>query len=427
MENIKAIIKYKDKYIVSRVINKLSFIEIPQYDGCGENDFGCFDLFVTFLCFGYLADDFSATRAFNYEELSILEDAFLPDLFFEFAKNHYYYDLDYLINNHICHDEIMEIFSKNLEKLPGNLELHTYEELLKESNSVFSDDCEGSFEYKFTIVFDPYLKKCLNLLNAYTNIDDKAVLLLYSGGRDSTLSAIKLVNSGYNVFFTHFDNGHMRDLDKPYLTYEKTFFGQDGFNFIYEYAYLDINPIFNTLYSEWEEFSKDIPVSVGMNSEMCCLCCRTAMYAGAIRVANSLGIKYIADGARNSQKFMLEQDAMTERFSSLAKSYGIEVLYPVIKIPDDNLVKKELVDLEYSSKTWESKCLLGKPAMDKTLEDEEFILNYFDTYIKPKFGSLIRTFWNSNKIADVRDWVKRSRDDEKQFIYTLTSDKKETD
>ena len=68
MESIKAIIKLKEKYIVSRVINKLSFIEIPQYDGCEENDFGCFDLFVTFLCFGYLADDFSAMRAFNYEE-----------------------------------------------------------------------------------------------------------------------------------------------------------------------------------------------------------------------------------------------------------------------------------------------------------------------------------------------------------------------
>ena len=48
-------------------------------------------------------------------------------------------------------------------------------------------------------------------------------LLLYSGGKDSTLAAIRLYKAGYNVHFIHFDNGHMLDQNKPYLTFLETF------------------------------------------------------------------------------------------------------------------------------------------------------------------------------------------------------------
>ena len=44
---------------------------------------------------------------------------------------------------------------------------------------------------------------------------------------------------------------------------------------------------------------------------------------------------------------------------------------------------EELLANGYSSKTWESKCLIGKPAKDKSQEDERVITDYYDTVLEP--------------------------------------------
>lgn len=80
---------------------------------------------------------------------------------------------------------------------------------------------------------------------------------------------------------------------------------------------------------------------------------------------------------------MLEQIPMIERLKNLAKKYGIELLFPVLELVDDEEEKQELIKNGFSSKGWESKCLLGRPAMDKTLEDEEIILKYYENLLKP--------------------------------------------
>ena len=58
-------------------------------------------------------------------------------------------------------------------------------------------------------------------------------MLLYSGGKDSTLAAYRLYNAGYNVHFIHFNNGYMCDEDKPYLTFQETFDKEKDFYFDY--------------------------------------------------------------------------------------------------------------------------------------------------------------------------------------------------
>ena len=64
-------------------------------------------------------------------------------------------------------------------------------------------------------------------------------------------------------------------------------------------------------------------------------------------------------------------------------SIGIKLLFPVIDLEDDIKEQQELIKNGFSSKSWESKCLLGRRAMDKTLLDETIILEYFDSFIKP--------------------------------------------
>lgn len=206
--------------------------------------------------------------------------------------------------------------------------------------------------------------------------------MLYSGGKDSTLAAIRLRNAGYNIHFIHFDNGHMMDSDKPYLTFQKTFANQEGYIFKYENRAINIANLFNSYFNSWREEHGDNLNGYNLDSEIRCLSCRMAMYTKAIIYAKENGFKYIAEGARISQKFMLEQPAMINRLKKLAENYGIELLFPVLNLVDDEEEKQELIENGFSSKGWESKCLLGRPAMDKTANDENSILTYYDTLLK---------------------------------------------
>mgnify|MGYP003297479359 CR=1 FL=1 len=109
-----------------------------------------------------------------------------------------------------------------------------------------------------------------------------------------------------------------------------------------------------------------------------------------IEIAKKEGFKYIAEGARISQKFMLEQIPITNRLKELAESQGIKLLLPVLYVNDDQQEIEELLTNGYSSKTWESKCLIGKPAKDKTDEDKIAIIDYSDLVLKPNILKKIK-------------------------------------
>ncbi len=108
-----------------------------------------------------------------------------------------------------------------------------------------------------------------------------------------------------------------------------------------------------------------------------------AMYTEILCYAKKHHFKYIAEGARISQKFMIEHPAMIHRLKELAANYQIELLYPVLTLEDDFKEMQELIKYGFSSKSWESKCLLGRKPMEKTKEEEKIILGYYEDIIKP--------------------------------------------
>ena len=172
----------------------------------------------------------------------------------------------------------------------------------------------------------------------------------------------------------------MKDQDKPYLTFQETFGQKDGFYFDYELSSITTKELFEEYFNEWPTELEDDPFLL---SEIRCLSCRMAMYTKAIQIAKERGYKYIAEGARISQKFMLEQLPIISRLKDLASSYGIKLIFPVLYVDDDQQEIEELLANGYSSKTWESKCLIGKPAKDKTKEDERVSTDYYDTVLEP--------------------------------------------
>ena len=371
----KLLIKYQDKYICSQNNNQIDFIHIPMYHPKGDY-FSNISVFITLISNGYLNYDYSSSVYLkDYEWSELFEEYFLPEYLLQVDDEIYIYDLDELLKDYPSY---INHYNNVLKSLPINIVIKPHNELTNNSSEdSFDEEIPYTWNYQTTHVS----KELEMFVNKRRKVrTEKDVLLMYSGGKDSTLAAIRLRNQGYNVHFIHFDNGHMMDQDKPYLTFKKVFENKDGFYFDYEYSTIDIKDIFESYYSNWNSSLGDI----FLTSEIRCLSCRMAMYTEVIRIAKNEGFKYIAEGARISQKFMLEQLPIIDRISKLSHENGIELLLPVLNLKDDEKEKQELINNGYSSKTWESKCLIGKPAKDKTKQDEITIIDYYENELLPK-------------------------------------------
>lgn len=371
----KLLIKYQDSYICEKYRNEIDFISIPTYHPNGEA-FSNISIFITLLLSNHITSDYSSNINLNeLEWSSLFEEYFIPEYLHQVDKDTYIYDIDELLKDYPDYQNHYNSIISNL-KFP--LTIKTIQELKTKPEEInFNEQTTYNWLYPVTTInkeLQTFIEK------KHHQRKDNDVLLLYSGGKDSTLAAIRLYNAGYNIHFIHFDNGHMCDQDKPYLTFQETFGKKDDFYFDYELSSVDIKHIFEEYYNNWSTNFTNDPL---LTSEIRCLSCRMAMYTKAIEIAKEQGFKYIAEGARISQKFMLEQLPITNRLKELASSQGIKLLLPVLYVNDDQQEIEELLANGHSSKTWESKCLIGKPAKDKTDEDKIAIIDYYDSVLKP--------------------------------------------
>lgn len=384
MEDTKLIIKYQDRFICDKTYSEIDFIKVSSH--IGSSDFYNIDIFVSLLCDNALSDSYEATKGYTYDDGLEIFEKFLPEFLIQVDFDIFLYDLDSALE--VLTEDFTIQCENSLRKLPGNLVSYSYSELQdiqNRSNHLNIDRCDESiaFYYKSYGVF--VSSRLLHILKSFCSArTDKDVLLLYSGGKDSALSAVRLRSLGYHVYFIHFDNGHMLDQDKPYLTFKNTFDQYDGYYFDYQNSAVDISNIFYKYFENWKKEYGDTLNDATLTSEVRCLSCRMAMYTKVFEFAFEHHFKYVAEGARISQKFMLEQQPMIDRLKDFASCYGIELLYPVLYLEDDKEEIIELLENGFSSKGWESKCLLGRKAKDKSVEDEQIILNYYDNVIKPQ-------------------------------------------
>ena len=378
----KLLIKYQNSYICERYRNEIDFISIPTYHPKGDS-FSNISIFITLLFSNHITEDYSSNINLNEIEWSnLFEEYFIPEYLHQVDKDTYIYDIDKLLKDYPDYQNHYNSIISNL-KFP--LTIKTIQELKEQPKEIEFDE-QTTYNWLYPVTTTN--KELQNFINKkHHTRKDNDVLLLYSGGKDSTLAAIRLYNAGYNIHFIHFDNGHMRDQDKPYLTFQETFGKKDDFYFDYELSSVDIKTIFEEYHSNWSTNFTNDPA---LTSEIRCLSCRMAMYTKAIEIAKKEGFKYIAEGARISQKFMLEQLPITNRLKELAESQGIKLLLPVLYVNDDQQEIEELLANGYSSKTWESKCLIGKPAKDKTDEDKIAIIDYYDSVLKPNILKKIK-------------------------------------
>ena len=201
----------------------------------------------------------------------------------------------------------------------------------------------------------------------------KEVILMYSGGLDSILSCIRLIRDGFKVYLIHFDNGSCigtENIQKGAERLKRSFKDQVEFLGIastvgYFVYYREMCGIENLnacdLYNKYGKISM---------SQYRCLLCRMAMYTYCVALAKKMNIGYVAEGARKSQLFAIEQEELLNEFRVFCAKYNVELLTPVLDVVDDYEKENEIYMWDVNLCACEAKCLLGYP-MDRELTSEE--------------------------------------------------------
>ena len=194
-------------------------------------------------------------------------------------------------------------------------------------------------------------------------MERKKVLLMYSGGLDSILSMVRLLSDGYKVLLVHFDNGCSisggLEVERA-INFEKGY----GKNIVEYVGKLTIVSAFRDNEREFANMSfSEICNKYGDTtiSQVRCLNCRSAMYHEAIRYCLLNDVHFIAEGARRSQLFSIEQPKVIEGYRKLLNIFDIELLLPVYNLEDDWAKENELLSHGIIPSASEDKCILGIP------------------------------------------------------------------
>jgi len=127
-------------------------------------------------------------------------------------------------------------------------------------------------------------------------------------------------------------------------------------------------------------------------SQFHCLSCRTAMYIYTISLCRKMGIKCIAEGAREAQGFVIELPVMIEQYKELLNKDGIRLELPVYDLDDNWSLKSELMENEFVPKTLEPQCIIGFP-LDATPPARDVIegtVKFFVDAMKDKIEEMIK-------------------------------------
>lgn len=221
-------------------------------------------------------------------------------------------------------------------------------------------------------------------------MNEKKVILMLSGGRDSFLAACRLLedSENYQVKMVTFDNG---------CSYQSGNAGKVAARIIEKYGeeraeYLGVYKIGGIIREFFFPYFNMKPTEqeakfFGMTPSQChCLICRTGMYICSIWLAQREQAHIIAEGGREDQQFVIELPGMAlDRYPKLVEKAGFILKLPVYSLDSDWERDNELLRRGFLCKTYEPKCLVGVPvngSIDQSVIDG--VHAYFDEVILPQ-------------------------------------------
>ena len=226
----------------------------------------------------------------------------------------------------------------------------------------------------------------------------KDVLILFSGGKDSFLSTLIMLNKGYRVNLVTFDNGQELKSKNVLIGAKKikNKFGEDKVNII---GIKKTDAIFRELICSFYNYDTNYINQKFGNitiSQFNCLACRLSMYILSIIICKKENVKLVVDGARKSQLFAIEQQTMINEFKKLFENFNLEIIFPVLNETDDYSIKNQILANGFVPKMNECQCLLGMPILNGSMNDDilEGCLNVYMKELYPKIERIIETYKN---------------------------------
>ena len=226
----------------------------------------------------------------------------------------------------------------------------------------------------------------------------KDVLILFSGGKDSFLSTLIMLNKGYRVNLVTFDNGQELKRKNELIGAKKikNKFGEDKVNII---GIKKTDAIFRELICSFYNYDTNYINQKFGNitiSQFNCLACRLSMYILSIIICKKENVKLVVDGARKSQLFAIEQETMINEIKKLFENFNLEIIFPVLNETYDYSIKNQILANGFVPKMNECQCLLGMPILNGSMNDDilEGCLNVYMKELYPKIERIIETYKN---------------------------------
>lgn len=225
-------------------------------------------------------------------------------------------------------------------------------------------------------------------------MSESNVIVMLSGGRDSFLSACRLLEdpAGYKIKMVTYDNGCSYGSENAKTVADRVIarYGQDRAEYLGVYKIGGLIRKFFFPYFNMEPSEQEKKYSGMTPSQFHCLICRTSMYIFSIWLAYKNEAHYIAEGGREDQEFVIELPGMAkDRLPKLVQSAGMELLLPVYELNSNWERDNELLLRNYICKTYEPKCMIGVPICgsinDRVIEG---VHAYYDQEILPKIEKM---------------------------------------
>lgn len=226
----------------------------------------------------------------------------------------------------------------------------------------------------------------------------KEALVLFSGGKDSFLSTLIMLEKGYKVNLVTFSNGLDLKSNNVLLGAKRIQkkYGLDRVNIIgikkTDAIWRELICDFYNLDTEFitSEFGK---ITI---SQYNCLSCRLAMYILAIIICRKNHINYVVDGARKCQLFAIEQPEFLDKFKTLFDENDIIIEYPLVLESDDFSVKNQILARGFVPKMNEAQCLVGMPIREDSNNEEILtgLVNVYNKYLYPKIEGILKKYEN---------------------------------
>lgn len=223
-------------------------------------------------------------------------------------------------------------------------------------------------------------------------------LILFSGGKDSFLTACREIKAGNAAKLISFNNGAV--LGEQNLLHSaarlKNRYGPKAVQYIGCYNTSAVIHHLSGMHADtnWETLGSRYPNLI--NAQINCLHCQTAMWICAIAYASAHRIPAIAAGYRKSDLFCTGMPEYGRRMLHLAREFGCQVRFPVW---DDDLWMQSPGGIErdfemernrFSPAVLEPKCMIGRPVKPMCDAAKQDVIRYIDEILLPVTESEIR-------------------------------------